>query len=179
MIPRVVTIVGAVLLVAGLIWQVWKPDFENARAQQVPASLEAQNTESNSQPNGNSATSTGQSGGVTAGTIIINPPRQVNNRQIIDQIASYMSRGNQFTQAWLKTDNTDIYFSDSDKWGDEVYNFLNTMLGISYAEQFKAAAGTAAMGTPDGHSFIGGGRWQEMRGKIYYLSQLIEELRKQ
>jgi hypothetical protein len=144
-----------------------------------PVPLAAQNS-NDTRPNSNSATSTGQSGGVTAGTIIINPAaRQANYGQIIDQLASYMRQGGQITQDWINNDDTDKYIAGSNKWGDDVANFLYSALGVSYSEQFKASTGTAMMGMPFGHSLVGGGRYQQMAGKINYLSRIIDELRKQ
>jgi hypothetical protein len=139
----------------------------------------AQTWHSESSADSGSVNSTGQSGGVTAGTIIINPLHPADNKQTIDQISSYMRQANQINKAWIDTNNTDTYITDSNKSEDDVYNFLNTALGVSYAEQFLVAAGTSAMGMPFGHSIVGGGKWQEMRGKVDFLSQLIGKLREQ
>jgi hypothetical protein len=82
--------------------------------------------------------STGQSGGVTAGTINVYPlPRQANNQQIIDQVALLMDQGSAIADAWKDAGDTEALKRDGAAWVNAVYKYISGSLGVSYAIQFK------------------------------------------
>jgi hypothetical protein len=141
-----------------------------------PTSLAAQST-NEARPNSNSATSTGQSGGMTAGTINIFPPPQVNNQKTIDQIASLMDQGSTIASEWERTNDTDALKRDIVPWMDAVYKYISGTLGVSYAIQFKNTHEVSAVGL-NGHSVEGMGYWHEILGKVKFLNELIDALRK-
>jgi hypothetical protein len=142
-----------------------------------PTASVAQNDKGVSQ-SGSSGTSTGQSGGVTAGTInIYPPPHAANNQSVIDQLAILMDQGNTIADAWVSSNDTDALKRDIESWKTAVYSYISGALGVSYAIQFKNTHEISAVGL-NGHSIDGAGYWHEILGKVKLLDGLIDALRK-
>lgn len=145
-----------------------------------PSGANAQSTAAKADTGGNTATSTGQQGGVTAGTIIINPPPppKPSRGDIINQIALLMDEGNSIIQGFAaKNDPSTIKHQYSD-WEAKTDRYLSNALGISYAIQFRNAHGNAMMGFGIGMNIEGGGYMHEIIGKNQRLDEIISELRR-
>ena len=99
-----------------------------------PTAVSAQSPPQKTDGN-NTGTSTGQQGGITGGTINIYPPRQLNNQQVIDQLALLMDQGNTIAHAWEATNDTDALKRDIVPWADIlcIITFLrNSVLHLQF-----------------------------------------------
>ncbi len=164
------TLIGAAVFVAGPELARWAHGGAFAQSQTQP-------TYPGPAASGNSATSTGQSGGINnSGTIVVNPLPQPARPEVIDQLSLYMDQGATIAQAWVDTNNTDALKSAQPEWAQTVYNYVYTTLGASFAIQFKNTHEISAVGFI-GHSIEGMGAWHELNGKISFLNQLINGLR--
>jgi hypothetical protein len=167
--------IGAISGAALLIWLGYVVHDATAIAQTPNSQVPESSKEGN-----NTATSSGQQGGITAGAIIINPPKQSiqQKNEVINQIALLMNEGDSINQTFLDKGDTELIKQQYKSWADMTYAYLYKNLGISYAVQFKNAHGNAWMGMPSGRSVEGGGYLQEIKGKNLTLNDFISELRR-
>jgi hypothetical protein len=128
----------------------------------------------------NTGSSTGQQGGITAGTIIINPPPppKPSRNDIIDHIALLMDEGNTIVHAFVDSNDPNIIKSQYSDWATRTGKYLSDSLGMSYAIQFRNAHGNAMMGYSAGMNVEGGGYMHEIIGKNQRLDEIISELRR-
>jgi hypothetical protein len=122
--------------------------------------------------------SAGQSGGITAGTINIYEPRAPGSPKIIDAVAMLMDEGGNIAQTWQTTGNDEALKQSIGPWVTRVYTYLWNSLGPAYAIQFKNTHEVSAVGLV-GRSVDSMGTWHEVNGKVAYLNELINQLRKQ
>jgi len=89
-----------------------------------------------------------------------------------------MDQGNTIAHAWEVSNDTDALKRDIVPWVNAVYNYISGALGVSYAIQFKNTHEISALWL-NGHSVEGMGYWDEILGKVKFLDELIDALRKQ
>jgi hypothetical protein len=128
--------------------------------------------------NGTAVNSNGQTGGITAGTINISEPHAPGNPKVIDAIALFMDQGSEIAHAWETTGDDTTLTQAIEPWTSRVYIYLQNTLGPAYAIQFKNTHELSAIGL-NGRSTAVMPYWHEVLGKVHFLNELLNELRRQ
>jgi hypothetical protein len=95
---------------------------------------------------------------------------------IADTLTKFMDEGEAILSTWLKKDDDSLLKTQWADWNSRVQQYLANSLGKAVAGQFRNSHGSAWMGSPEGHSIVGGGYWQDIKGKQIFLRDLISEL---
>lgn len=127
---------------------------------------------------GSSGSSVNQQGGITGGTVIINPPAppRSSNKAAISAIVALIEEGEQIGQTFEATNNADLIKSQYEQWFSKTDQTLRTVLDAGYSAQFRNAPTTSI--ARQGMSIAGLGYWQHLHGQLPVLNSIIVELRR-
>jgi hypothetical protein len=95
---------------------------------------------------------------------------------ILNQIGKLMIQGQEISDDFVNTGDSDKFMSAYREWASTVADYLGQALGESYAAQFLAAQPTIT--TRGKVKFEYGGNWQKLEGQNAILNQILVELRR-
>lgn len=94
----------------------------------------------------------------------------------VQVVARLADEGSSMQDEFIRTNDYELLASKYTQWLSRASRILEDVADDAAAIQFKNAHGNALMGCPNGRNVIGCGYWQEIRGKIDFLMQLINHL---
>jgi hypothetical protein len=101
------------------------------------------------------------------------PPASQNT---INQLGDFISQGEQISDTFLKTNNTDLLATQYTPWAAMVEKYLEQILDRAYAAQFRSAQ--SIISVKSGMNVNGAGTWQKLQGQNAVLGQIVTELRR-
>jgi hypothetical protein len=101
------------------------------------------------------------------------PPSQ----DTINQLGRYINEGGRIANIFQNTKDVPMLKTQYENWSSNVAMYLGQTLDTAYAAQFRNAQPINS--SFDGMPFNGGGIWQELRGQLLVLGQIVNDIRHQ
>lgn len=98
------------------------------------------------------------------------------SQSTINQIGDFIAEGEQISDTFLKTNNTDLLIIQYTQWSSMVEKYLDQILDRAYAAQFRSAQPIITVKV--GMNSNAAGTWQKLPGQNVVLGQIVTELRR-
>jgi hypothetical protein len=140
-----------------------------------PAEAQTGGAQTTTPGGGSVGNSTNQQGGITGGTVIINPAPSPN-RAAINAVVQMVEEGEQIAHTFEMGNDPALIKSQYENWFAKTDQTLRTTLDAGYAAQFRNAPSVVYVRT--GMNLAGAGYWQRLQGQLTLLNTTISELRR-
>jgi hypothetical protein len=93
----------------------------------------------------------------------------------INKLGEFINEGGQIANDFQNSKDVSVLKTQYQQWASNVFNYLGQTLDTAYAAQFRNAQSINV--SFDGMPINGGGIWQELRGQLIVLSQIVNDIR--